>query len=177
MAELEIHHETEADHDPTGKKVGVLAAILAVFLAIVTIESHRAHTEGILLKTEANDQWNFYQAERLKLHNLEVGEGLISVLAPKADVAAEKTRQKYESDIHKYDEKSKEILADAKKKEEETKHAEYRALRFDFGEGLLEIGLVLSSLYFIARKMMFPVIGIIAGIAGIIAAAAGLMPQ
>src|SRR5437763_16099599 len=89
MAELEIHHEHEVEADPIGKKVGILAAVLAVFLAIVTIESHRAHTEGILLKTEANDQWNFYQAERLKLHNLEVGEGLISVLAPTGEGAAE----------------------------------------------------------------------------------------
>src|SRR5437016_5520382 len=175
MAELEIHQEHEVEADPMGKKVGILAAVLAVFLAIVTIESHRAHTEGILLKTEANDQWNYYQAERLKLHHLEVGEGVIAALAPKGDGAAEKTLHKYESEIQKYEEKSKEIMADAKKKEDETKHAEYRALRFDFGEGLLEIGLVLSSLYFIGRRMMFPVIGIIAGIAGILAAAAGLL--
>src|SRR5438132_4891513 len=114
MAELEIHQEHESDKDPTGKKVGVLAAILAVFLAIVTIESHRAHTEGILLKTEANDQWNFYQAERLKLHTLEVGEGLASLVAGKPE-AAEKTVRKYQADIKKYDEKSKEILAEAQK--------------------------------------------------------------
>jgi hypothetical protein len=31
---------------------------------------------------------------------------------------------------------------------------------------LLEIGLVLSSLYFISRKGMFPVLGMIAGVAG-----------
>jgi hypothetical protein len=177
MAELEIHHEHHVDADPTGKKVGVLAAVLAVFLAIVTIESHRAHTEGILLKTDANDQWNFYQAERLKLHNLEVGQTLLSTLAATENAAAGNTRRKFEADIRKYDEKSKEILADATKKEEETKRAEYRALRFDFGEGLLEIGLVLSSLYFIARRMMFPIVGIIAGLAGILAAAAGLMAQ
>src|SRR5207249_8781266 len=97
--------------------------------------------------------------------------------AVKGDAAAEKTLQKYHSDIHKYEEKSKEILGEAQKKEEETKHTEYRALRFDFGEGLLEIGLVLSSLYFIARRMMFPIIGIVAGIAGIVAAAAGLIAQ
>src|SRR6267154_2422048 len=49
-------------------------------LEIVTIESHRAHTAGILSKTDANDQWNFYQAERLKLHNVQVGEDLILLL-------------------------------------------------------------------------------------------------
>jgi len=42
------------------------------------------------------------------------------------------------------------------------------------GEGLLEIALVLSSIYFIARKMMFPVIGVIAGVAGIAFALTGL---
>jgi Domain of unknown function (DUF4337) len=176
MAELEIHQEHEGN-DPAGKKVGVLAAVLAVFLAVVTIESHRAHTEGILLKTDANDQWNFYQAERLKLHNLEVGEELLSLLGVKGDEAIGKALRKYQSDIGKYDEKSKELIAEAQEKEKEATHAEHQALRFDFGEGLLEIGLVLSSLYFISRRMMFPVMGIIAGLAGIAIAAAGLVVQ
>ena len=43
------------------------------------------------------------------------------------------------------------------------------------GEGLLEIGLVLSSLYFISRKKMFPVLGIVAGIAGAAIALTGLL--
>jgi len=48
-------------------------------------------------------------------------------------------------------------------------------LRYDLGEGLLEIALVLSSLYFIARKMLFPVVSIVAGIAGLIVAVTGLL--
>ena len=52
---------------------------------------------------------------------------------------------------------------------------EHRALRYDVGEGLLEIGLVLSSLYFISRKKMFPVMGITAGIAGTAIAITGLL--
>ena len=71
MAELEIHTEHEGEKDPVVKKVGTLAAVLAVFLAIVTISSHRAHTAAILSKTNANDQWNLYQANRLKAHNLD----------------------------------------------------------------------------------------------------------
>src|SRR5881296_2927424 len=102
MAELEIHHEHEVDKDPVGKKVGALAAVLAVFLAIVTIESHRAHTEGILLKTEANDEWNFYQAKKIKSHTLELGEDLISVLAAKGDGAATKKLEEYRSGVQRY---------------------------------------------------------------------------
>ena len=59
--------------------------------------------------------------------------------------------------------------------ESEAERVERRALHFDLGEGLLEIALVLSSLYFIARKMLFPVIGIIAGLCGIGVAAAGFL--
>jgi|GraSoiStandDraft_16_1057320.scaffolds.fasta_scaffold995249_2 hypothetical protein len=177
MAELEIHQEHEVDKDPAGKKVGLLAAVLAVFLAIVTIESHRAHTEGIILKTEANDQWNFYQAKRIKSHSLELGADLISLMAAKGDGLASKKLEEYKSGVARYEKESKEISEQAREKEKEATHAEHKALRFDFGEGLLEIGLVLSSLYFISRRMLFPVIGIVAGLAGIVIAAGGFMVQ
>jgi len=116
-------------------------------------ESHRAHTAAILSKTNANDQWNFYQANRLKAHNLEVGHDVISILGKSA--AAEKKLKEYETGIQKYEDKGKETQDAAKKFEEETEHVEAKALYFDMGEGLLEIGLVLSSLYFISRKMLF----------------------
>src|SRR4030081_3797562 len=173
MAELEIHTEHEVDRDPVGKKVGILAAVLAVFLAIVTIASHRAHTAAILSKTNANDQWNLYQANRLKAHNLEVGGDIITLLV-KGDEAGKKLAE-YKKGIGKYEEKSKETMEAAKKYEEETEHVEHKALYFDMGEGLLEIALVLSSLYFISRKMLFPVVGVIAGLGGLGVAAVGFL--
>src|SRR5437870_5220234 len=144
MAELEIHHEHEVEGDPVGKKVGVLAAVLAVFLAIVTIESHRAHTAAVLAKTNANDQWNFYQANRLKAHNLEVGRDVMTILAKEG--AAEKKLKEYETGIKKYEDKGTETKEAAERFEKETEHVEAKALYFDMGEGMLEIGLVLSSL-------------------------------
>jgi hypothetical protein len=42
------------------------------------------------------------------------------------------------------------------------------------GEGLLEIGLILTSLYFISKSKMFPSLGLIAALTGIAAAAYGL---
>ena len=67
-----------------GQKVGVLAAVLAVALAIVTITAHRTHTEAIMRKSAANDAWSHYQSTRVKYHNLELGESLIGVLGPRA---------------------------------------------------------------------------------------------
>ncbi|SRR5258708_27726437 len=174
MAELEIHHESEGAPDPLGQKVGVLAAVLAVALAIVTIASHRAHTDAVLLKTEANDRWSFYQSKRIKLHSLELGEQLVTLLGAKNPETA-KAIEDFRSDQARYEEDSKKVMEEAQKKEGEATRIEQRALRYDVGEGLLEIALVLSSLYFISRKMLFPVIGIVAGIAGAATAILGFI--
>jgi uncharacterized protein DUF4337 len=174
MAELEIHHEIEHDKDPMGKRVGVLAAILAVFLAVVTIASHRTHTAAIIHKSTANDAWSYYQSTRIKLHSSELGQNLIKTLGSKSE-ASDKMLEDYARDAKKYDEQSKERQTAAKEADEAAEADEHRALRYDIGEGLLEIGLVLSSLYFIARKKMFPVVGLIAAIAGTAIALTGWM--
>jgi hypothetical protein len=174
MPELEIHHESEHAIDPTGQKVGVLAAVLAVLLAVVTISSHRTHTSAIIHKSNANDSWSHYQSTRVKYHNLELGENLISVLGVKGG-SADKMLADYGTQMKKYDQQAKGIQEEAQKGEELAEADEHRALRYDLGEGLLEIGLVLSSLYFISHKMMFPILGLGAGIVGSLIAVTGLM--
>jgi hypothetical protein len=163
MAELEIHHEGH-ESDPFGKKVGIVAAIISVFLGVVTIASHRAHTEGVLLKTDANDKWSYYQAQRMKFHNLELGEDLLSAI-PDPSPDTQKKVARYKSDEGKYDEKSKQAQEEAKGIEKKSEIVEQKALRFDFGEGLLEIGLVMTSLFFISKNKLFPALGVfLAGI-------------
>ena len=49
------------------------------------------------------------------------------------------------------------------------------ATLFHIGEGMLEIGVVLSSLYFIAKRKIFPLTGAIIGALGCLAAATGLL--
>src|SRR5208283_5096066 len=95
-AELEIHHEVEGS-DPLGKTVGIMAAVLAVLLAVVTIVSHRAHTDAVLLKADANDKWSYYQSKRIKFHSLELGEDLLNAMPDKSPAAA-KTLERYISE-------------------------------------------------------------------------------
>jgi hypothetical protein len=173
MAEIEIHHESEHKIDPMGQKVGVLAAVLAVALALVTISSHRTHTAAIMAKSSANDAWAHYQASRMKYHNLELGESLVKVFGAKG-APADAMLADNETQMAKYDKQAKDIQTEAEGDEHKGEAAEDRALRYDVGEGLLEIALVLSSLYFISRKLMFPVIGIVAGVGGILIALSGL---
>jgi hypothetical protein len=173
MAELEIHHEVEGHSDPTGQRVGILAAALAVLLAIASISSHRAHTAAVVHRTEANDQWTYYQSKKIKSHNLDLGADLISVLGA-GHPDAQRKLEGYEKEKKRYDKESKEIQDEARAKERESERAEQQALRYDIGEGLLEIAVVLTSLYFISRKKLFPVIGVAAGMAGAVIAATAL---
>ena len=174
MAELEIHHEHEHNSDPLGQKVGAMASILAVLLAVVSIASHRTHTAAIIHKSGSNDQWAYYQATRVKLHGTEMGENMVHLLGAKGE-GAEKMLAQYAGQKKKYEEQSEKIQEQAKSADEAAEADEHRALRYDVGEGLLEIGLVLSSLYFISRKGMFPLLGGIAGVAGIGIAITGLL--
>ncbi len=175
MAELEIHHEHEGgERDAFGIRVGVLTSILAVLLAVVTIASHRAHTAGVLVKSDANDRWSYYQSKRIKLHSIELGEELVGLLAPKGE-EAEKALGRMDKDRKKYVQESKELQEQAEALEHKVEKSEAQALRYDFGEGLIEIGLVLSSLYFISKKKFFPLLGVTAGGAGIVAAVSGLL--
>jgi Domain of unknown function (DUF4337) len=175
MAELEIHHEQEGEHkDPLGQKIGIIASLLAVCLAIVTIASHRAHTAGVLTKADENDQWSLYQAKKIKRHDMELGVDLAGMIGVK-DEAGMKSVERFKSDIVRYGKEADAIQEEAKGMETQVKNLEARALRYDVGEGLIEIGLVLSSLYFISKKAYFPVIGVIAGGLGIVIAAMGLL--
>lgn len=171
MPEIEI--KTEGFSDPLGQKVGVLAAVLAVALAVVSIASHRAHTMAVVEQAEANDQWSFYQSKRIKFHSLELGSDLMSLLGQDKP-GAEQALTRYEAEKQRYEKESKEVEDEAKKKEQETSHTEAQALRYDLGEGMLEIGVVLASLYFIARKKLFPVISVLFGALGSAIAASGV---
>ena len=155
-----------------GKKIGVAASILAVLLAVVTIISHRAHTDAVILKADANDKWSFYQSKKIKFHNLELGEDLLNAM-PARNAVADKTLERYASEKKRYSKDSDKAQDDARETEKEASHIEAKALRYDFGEGLLEIGLVLTSLYFIARSTLFPVIGLISAAAGLVIAVMG----
>jgi len=173
MAELEVHTEVESA-DPFGKKIGILASVVAVLLAVVTIVSHRAHTEAVLMKADANDKWSYYQSERIKLHSVELNEDLVNLLGDKSPGAKDKLG-KYTADIKKYEHSSDDLKKKASVLDEEVTRVEDRALRYDFGEGLLEIGLVLTSLYFISRSKLFPAMGGISAVLGIGIAVSGFL--
>ena len=174
MAELEIHTGHPHEGDELGRKVGVGVAVIGIVLAVVTIASHREHTAAVVFKTEANDQWAYYQAKKIREHQSAVGSTLLEALG--TDAARVKSgTDKLLADRDKYAREAGEIQKGAEEKESETRRAEARALRFDLGEGLLELGLVLSSLYFLSKKKFFPLVGAIAALTGTALAVIGFL--
>jgi uncharacterized protein DUF4337 len=165
MSEVEIPHAHEVD--AFGKKVGVTVAVIGIFLSAATISSHRQHTAAVVYKTEANDQWAYYQAKKIREYEADVGTTLVKSLATD-DAKAAAGLQALTGQREKYAHDAEEIQEVARQKDEQTEHAEAKALRFDLGEGFLELGLVLSSLYFLSRKRLFPTVGWVAAAAGVV---------
>jgi hypothetical protein len=174
VAEVEIHTGHPHEGDELGKKVGVLVGVIGIVLAVVTIASHREHTAAVVLKTEANDQWAYYQAKKIREHESSVGNTLLESLG--TDAARIKAgSDKLTAERDKYAHEATDLQKLAEEKESETQRAEARALRFDIGEGFLELGLVLSSLYFLSRKWFFPAVGGVAALAGTVLGVLGLL--
>ena len=165
MAEIEVHTgHHHAEDDPVGKRVGFQVGLIGILLAVVTIMAHRQHTDAVIHRTEANDQWAYYQAKKVREHVSEVGGEIVALVDPAKAEAAEqlfgKQRAKYKADA----EENKPL---AESNDHGTERAEALALRFDLGEGFLELGLVMSSLYFLGRRQMFPIAGGLSALIGL----------
>jgi hypothetical protein len=140
-------------------------------MSVVTIAGHRAHTEAVLLQIQANDQWGYYQAKKVREHAAETASAVVAALATDPDRASAAQAQ-FRQASAKYQLDAGQIEAEARAKESDARHTERRALGLDIGEGFMELGLVLSSLYFLGRRRVFPVAGSIAAVSGAVLALA-----
>ncbi len=171
----EMHERAEeAQQDPRMTPVTLGMAILAVFVATVSLLGHRAHTEELLLQNKATDQWAYSQAKNIRRHTYELFLDLLSVLDPKDSPKAEKVKEKYADEIERYNEERKEIETEARTLEKEAGVARRRADRFDLGEVCLEAALVICSITLLTRRRVFWGIGLVLGIAGLGIALTGL---
>lgn len=173
MAEIEVHAgHHHGEDDPLGKRVGFQVGIIGILLAVTTIAAHRAHTEAVIHRTEANDAWGYYQAKKVREHVSAVGSDVVALIDPSKAAAA---KELFDAQRAKYVADAEQIKKDAEAKDHLMEHSEALALRFDIGEGLLELGLVLSSLYFLGRQKFFPVSGLVSAGVGLLVAMSVLL--
>jgi hypothetical protein len=172
----ELHeHAKHAAHNPSMAPVSLSMAILAVVVAVVTLLSHRAHTEEVVLQSQANDKWAYYQAKDIRLHADRNFADFADFMTATDYAKAQKARQEFLAEAEKYEKQTSEIQAEAKRLEAETDLERRRANRYDLGEVFLEIGLVVTSITLLSGRRIFWHGGIVLGVVGVVAAATSLL--
>jgi ABC-type Zn uptake system ZnuABC Zn-binding protein ZnuA len=154
--------------------VSLTMAILAVLVAGATLLGHRAHTEELLLQTRATDQWAYYQAKNIRMHEVQGIADLLSALAPQEKKETLAVRDKYLKEVERYQNDKEDISEKAKELEKERDVASRRANRFDGGEGLLQVGLVICSVTMLTRRRAFWFGGMFVAALGVLVALTGL---
>ena len=157
------------------KTISLAISILAVLVAMVTVLGHRTHTEAVLMQSRAGDQWNEYQAKKIRMDNLSVSVDLLA-LQPSNDSAAVAAKTKeYQAHIEKWKQDLSEEQSTAREFEAEVKLAEHKASRYDLGEALLQIAVVLCSVTLFTRNRTYFILGLAIGAGGLAIAASALL--
>ena len=151
--------------------ISLAISILAVLVAMVTVLGHRSHTEAILMQSRVADQWNLYQAKKIRMDNLSVTVDLLPLQSFANSSAATAKLQEYRSHIQKWKSDLVEEQEKAHEYEREVTHAEHQAAHYDLGEALLQIAVVLASITLFTRRRSYFFLGLTFGIIGILIAA------
>jgi hypothetical protein len=157
------------------KHIALAISVLAVLVAMVTVLGHRTHTEAVLMQTRAADQWNLYQAKKIRQGQVTVAADLLSLQPSSNDAAVQKKLADYKSHLDKWNDDLKEEQDKALDLEAEVARAEKRADRYDLGEALLQIAVVLSSITLLTRQRAYFVLGLLIGLVGVLTAASAFL--
>jgi len=172
----ELQEQAEhAEHESALRPVALTMTVLAVLVAITTVLGHRTHTEAVLTQNEATDQWNYYQAHKIRANDTGLAADLLSVVTIADKEGAKKLIEGYKDHQEKWAENLKEEQEKAEGLESKVKQIEVRADRFDLGEALLEIGLVITSVTLLTRRRIYWYFGIVFSLGGILSAASVLL--
>jgi Domain of unknown function (DUF4337) len=172
----ELREQAEkAREDKSLAAVSLTMAVLAVFVAVVSLLGHRAHTEEVVLQAKASDQWAYYQAKNIREHEDELFSDLAAAVASNDSGAMTKFREKAAQEGERYKHDKEEIQEEARKLEQEVAQERNRADLFDLAEVFLEIGLVVTSITLLSGRRIFWHFGIGLSVVGVVVAVMGVI--
>ena len=158
MAEAheEMEHAEHAEHAAgSNKKIALVIAIMALFLAFSETLGKSANTEALNANIKASDLWAFFQAKNIrrttlttavetkKIDALNASEGLKPALAKQIE-EWEKTVARYTSDPQSR-EGLDELFMRAQEAEHERDAALARYHHYEIASAAFQIGIVLCS--------------------------------
>jgi hypothetical protein len=157
--------------------VSLIISVLAVLVAMVTVLGHREHTEAVLMQTRAADQWNEYEARKIRVQQVETASDLLSLQPSSNDAAAQAKLAQYKANLSRWRGELEGDAAQAHEWEGEVDRAEVRAARFDLGEALLQISVVLASITLLTKRQVYVLAAVVLGAAGILISASAFLPK
>ena len=188
------HGEHEAGHGTNpaqsrNRKIALLIAVLALFLALSETLGKSAQTAGLELNIKASDTWNFFQAKTVRQTTLRTAAEAFAIeLAGRSDdankVAMSKQVEAWNATVKRYDsdpkEKDgrKELKAQAEQYEHERDTAMARYHNYELGSAAYQIGIVLASAAVITGMIALAYGAAGVGVVGLIFTGIGLFaPQ
>ncbi len=154
-------HELEhaARHGGADSMAGQLAVITAVLATVGAICSYMggatqadaalAKNDAAIRKTEASDQWNFYQAKNSRQALAEVALDLVPA-ERRADYA--KTVERMKSDKDPIMEKARKLEEEAKAFDEQSEHLMHQHHRWAEATTLLQVSIALAAIALLTRR-------------------------
>jgi hypothetical protein len=179
MEASEIHEFNEQQEEASRSRqlfpISFTISVLAVLVALTTVMGHRAHTQAVLQQAFATDQWNLYQAKKIRDSSTALTIDLLNALPAKDPAASSKILDGYKDHRAKWAGELEEEQKIAKEFEDKVEVEERRAARFDLGEALLQIGVVVVAITLLTRQRAWWYFGMVFGLAGVICAALGFL--
>jgi hypothetical protein len=155
-------------------RVSLIISVFAVLVAMVTVLSHREHTDAVLSQARASDRWAEYQGRRTREAQLSlVLDLLYSRPAPQAPALPAKETS-YRSKLEELRTQLAEDAKSARELEGEVGVAERRAARLDLGEALLQISVVLASITLLTKRWWYVLAAVALGGLGLLGACSAL---
>jgi hypothetical protein len=152
-----LEHAERAEHaSHSNKKIALLIAVIALFLAFSETLGKSAQTKGLSDNILASDTWAFYQAKNIRQTTLRVAADAMTIEAAVLTDAAIKTAaqeqittwrqtaERYESDPKTQDGK-KELMARAQAAEKDRDLALARYHNYEIASAAYQIGIVMAS--------------------------------
>ena len=182
------HHAAEHGKSPAesrNRKIALLIAVLALFLAFSETLGKSAQTTGIELNIKASDTWNFFQAKTVRQTTLRTAAEAMAIEAENRPDDAFKagmgkqvemwnaTVKRHDSDPKEKDGR-KELRAQAEQYERDRDTAMARYHNYELGSAAYQIGIVLASAAVITGMMALVYCAMAVGGVGLIFTALGL---
>ena len=163
--------------DPSNKKVALVIAVLALFLAISETLSKAYQTEVITKQVEASNLWAFFQAKSIRKTTTDVALQSAQMSPHAEDPKVAEQMKKWAAASKRYDtepetgEGRKELAERAKKAQALGELANHKYHNLEISSGVLQVAIVLASSAIITNVMM---LAWLAGGLGIVAVGFGI---